>query len=228
MSQPLVIAHRGASAHHPENSLVAFAAAVELGADGVELDVRLAADGGLVVAHDPNLLDGRAVAELACADLPDGVCVLAAALAACADLLVNVEIKADGPGGGLPLVEPVLAACATWGGRALVSSFDPATVDAVHAADPAVPTAQLTFLPDRPAFELAAWVAERGHDAWHPHHATLDQAAVAAAHDAGVAVNTWTVDDPTRIAELASWDVDGVVTNDVPTALAALHHRPDR
>ena len=42
------------------------------------------------------------------------------------------------------------------------------------------------------------------------------------AHAAGLGVNTWTVDDPARIAELAAWGVDGIVTNDIPTALAAL------
>ena len=57
---PLVVAHRGASAAHPPgNTVAAFAAAVALGADWVELDVRLTADGALVVHHDPDLPDGR-------------------------------------------------------------------------------------------------------------------------------------------------------------------------
>jgi glycerophosphoryl diester phosphodiesterase len=107
-----------------------------------------------------------------------------------------------------------------WGGDVLLSSFDPATVDA--AAATGLRSAQLTFLPDRPVAELAEWMAERGLVAWHPHHALLDGAAVAAAHDAGLRVNTWTADDPDRIRELAGWGVDGIVTNDVPAALAAL------
>ena len=53
--RPLIIAHRGASAHAPENTLAAFRRAVELGADGIELDVRLAGDGVAVVFHDPSL-----------------------------------------------------------------------------------------------------------------------------------------------------------------------------
>ena len=52
---PLIIAHRGASAHAPENTLAAFRRAVEAGADGIELDVRLARDGVAVVFHDSSL-----------------------------------------------------------------------------------------------------------------------------------------------------------------------------
>jgi glycerophosphoryl diester phosphodiesterase len=135
---------------------------------------------------------------------------------------VNVEIKADGPAGGVALVAPVLDAVRAWGGEVLVSSFDPATVDEVRRLDPSVPTGQLTFLLDRPPADVIAWVAARGHAAWHPYHATLDADAVAAAHAAGLAVNTWTVDDPDRIALLVSWGVDAVVTNDVPVAREAV------
>jgi glycerophosphoryl diester phosphodiesterase len=53
--RPLVIAHRGASADHPENTLTAFAAAAEAGADLVELDARITADGAVVVLHDVDL-----------------------------------------------------------------------------------------------------------------------------------------------------------------------------
>jgi glycerophosphoryl diester phosphodiesterase len=195
-----VIAHRGASAHAPENTVEAFALAAELGADWVELDVH-DVDGVLVVSHD--------------IPAPAGAPMLAEALVACGSLGVNVEIK-DAP------VEPVLAAVRDWGGEVLVSSFDARIVDAVRAADPSVPTAQLTFLLDRPLAETLAWVVERGHRWWHPYQGIVDEATVAAAHAAGLRLNTWTVDDPVRIAELVSWGVEGIVTNDVPTARSAL------
>ena len=57
--RPLIYAHRGASADHPENTIPAFAGAAEQGADWVELDVHLAADGALVVHHDGTYADGR-------------------------------------------------------------------------------------------------------------------------------------------------------------------------
>lgn len=221
-----VVAHRGASAHAPENTLAAFELAADLGADWVELDVRATADGALAVHHDAHLPDGRAVADVAAADLPSSVPLLDAALAACGAMGVNVEIKSsrDEPGFDetRSLARPTLAAIAAWGGTVIVSSFDPAMVDRVLELDAAVPTAQLTFLLDRPADAVVERIAGRGHRWWHPHHATLDAGAIAAAHATGLGVNTWTVDDAARIAELAAWGVDGVVTNDVPTARLAL------
>src|SRR5262245_47642901 len=177
--RPIVLAHRGASAHAPENTVAAFAQAVAFGADGVELDVRASADGALAVLHDADLPDGRPVAAVVAGELPASACLLDAALEACGPLLVNVEIKADGPGGGVPLVAPVAAACRSWGGRVLVSSFDADTVDAMRVAAPELATAQLTFLQERPVTDTVAWVAGRGHVAWHPYHGTVDEAAVA-------------------------------------------------
>lgn len=222
MRPPLVIAHRGASAHAPENTIEAFALAVTLGADAVELDVRATADGALAVLHDPHLPDGTPIAQLRAAELPEAICLLDAALEACGDLLVNVEIKADGPGGGVAMVAAVVAACRAWGGETLVSSFDPATVDLLHAEAPDLPTAQLTFVLDRSVEESIAWMVGRGHAAWHPHHAALDEATVASAQAAGLQVNPWTVDDPARMSTLAAWGCDGIVTNDVPAAREAV------
>ena len=107
------------------------------------------------------------------------------------------------------------------GTGSLVSSFGMTTVDRVRALDPAVPTAFLTFVdPIGPAsIELAA---RHGHEAIHPHVATIDAGYVALAHDHGLAVNVWTVDDPERIRELADWGVDGICTNVPGIAVAAL------
>jgi len=211
----LVVGHRGASAHRRENTLEAFRHAAELGADWVELDVRVTADGALAVHHDEALPDGRAVAEVRAADLPSHVPLLDAALDACGPMGVNVEVKAAPE-------EPVVAVVRAWGGEAIVSSFDPAVVDRVRALDPGLATAQLTFLLDRPVEDVLGWIRERGHRWWHPFAPVLDGDGIAAAAAAGLGVNTWTVDDPARIAELAAWGVAGIVTNDVPTALAAL------
>lgn len=221
-----IVAHRGASARALENTLEAFALAASLGADWVELDVRATADGALAVHHDAHLPDGRAIDAVAAADLPAHVPLLAEALAACSPLGVNVEIKSspDEPGfdADRSLAEPVLATIAAWGGAVLVSSFDPAMVDRVRALDPGVPTAQLTFLHDRPAADTAAWIAARGHGWWHPFHQVVDEVLVAAAGEAGLRVNAWTVDDPARMAELAAFGVAGIVTNDVEAARRTL------
>jgi glycerophosphoryl diester phosphodiesterase len=84
--RPRIFAHRGASAVERENTVAAFAAAVAMGADGVELDVRRTADGALAVHHDAHLADGRLLVEVAAGDLPSEVPSLVEALAACGDV----------------------------------------------------------------------------------------------------------------------------------------------
>ena len=218
MVTPLVYAHRGASAAAPENTVEAFSLARRLGADGVELDVRRSLDAALVLHHDAVLPDGRIVVETGRADLPASLPDLAQALDACADLIVNIEIK------NLPhepdfdpdraVVDAVVALLEERGrrDRVLVSSFHLATVDRVKALDPEIGTGFLTFLDPSP-LEGVRYAVERGHDAIHPHHATVDEHLMAAARDAGLLVNTWTVDDPERMRELAALGVDGIVTN---------------
>lgn len=224
---PLVYGHRGASADAPENTLAAFGLARTQGADGVELDVRRCREGDMALHHDADLVDGRRIVELTRADLPETSCTLAAALDVCEGMVVNIEIK------NVPadpdhdpecrLADSVVALLHERRGRdrVIVSSFGLATVDRVRAIDPAVPTALLTFVdPIGPgAIELAA---RHGHQAIHPHVATVDAAYVRLAHDRGLAVNVWTVDDPEQIRELASWGVDGIVTNVPAIAVAAL------
>ncbi len=218
MAPPLIYAHRGASAEAPENTLEAFALAREQGADGVELDVRRTADGAMAVHHDAALADGRLIAATPRADLPPSVPTLAQALDECSGLVVNIEIK-NSPydtdhDPERRLADSVVALLEDRDGRdrVLVSSFDLRTIDRVRALDPALETGFLTFVaPDGAAgIDLAV---ERGHGAVHPHESDVVATYVARAHAAGLVVNTWTVDDPGRLAGLAGLGVDGVVTN---------------
>ena len=214
-----VIAHRGASRRAPENTVAAFQLAVELGSDGVELDARRTRDGVLVVHHDAFLSDGRPIVETSLRDLPSHVPTLGAALDACRGATVNIEIKNSD-------VEPdfdpadqvaieVLAELAERGpdsGPWLISSFRLATVDRCRALAPDVPTAWLVMQLDEAVVTTSA---ERGHVAVHPWEASVTAPMVERCHDAGLAVNVWTCDDPARAIELDSWGVDGIVT-DVP------------
>lgn len=224
-----VIAHRGASRAFPENTVAAFAAAVRVGADGVELDVRRSADGALVVRHDPTLPDGRLVANTEVAALPDWLPRLDAALDACHGISVNVEIKNLPHEPGWDATEAIavdvarLAADRPAGetGAISVSAFTLATIDAVRAAEPTVPTGWLTLAGyDQPAAVETA--ADRGHAALHPHHHGVSAAVVEAAHDAGLAVVTWTVDEPDRLRAVADMGVDAVITNVPDVALDVL------
>src|SRR5476651_1782318 len=90
-----VFAHRGCTDGFVENTLEAFGEAKRLGADGVELDVPLTADGALAIHHDPAIEGLGPVADLSVADLPAHVPLLADALAVCEGMVVKVEIKND-------------------------------------------------------------------------------------------------------------------------------------
>jgi glycerophosphoryl diester phosphodiesterase len=224
----LVLGHRGASAAFPENTLAAFTGALDQGADGVELDVRRTRDGGLAVRHDPDLPDGRLVFETEASALPGDVPSLGDALEVLTSVhLVNVEIKnwPEDPDFDPDerLAEAVVALLRARGelegGHVLVTSFHLPTIDRVHALAPDLPTGWLRIDADA---EAVAQAAAAGHRALHPHHAFVTAELVAAAHAAGLALNTWTVDDPDRIRWLADAGVDAVITNDPATALAAL------
>ena len=69
-------------------------------------------------------------------------------------------------------------------------------------------------------------VAAGGHRALHPYVLFVTEAMVTACHEAGLALNTWTCDDPDRMVELARWGVDGICTNVPDVAVSALadHH----
>ena len=223
--QTEIIAHRGASAAFPENTVEAFRGARGLGASWVELDVRRTADGRLAVHHDAHLSDGRAIVELRAAELPSRVPSLAEALDACAPLGVNVEIK-NSPNdvdfdATAALVEPVIADIRAGSVEVLVSSFHAPTLDRVRAVDPSIETGQLTFdLSDPPRTVQRAVAA--GHAALHPFDVTVTPGLVELAHEAGLRLNVWTVDDPTRMVALAEMGVDGIVTNVPDVAVSAL------
>ena len=239
-----VIGHRGAPQLAPENTLESFRALVRLGPDGVELDVRRTADGGLAVHHDAHLADGRAIVELSRRQLPAEVPDLGAALDACAGLgVVNVEIKNwpddvdfDPTFAHVDRVVDVIADRAEdERARILVSGFHLPSIDRVRERAPEVATAWLVFGPGLdgrtpegvdPVAAMVGEVADHGHRALHPHHAFVTPELVDAAHDRGVAVNTWTCDDPDRIRWLADIGVDAVVTNVPDVALAALGRAP--
>jgi len=213
---PIVIAHRGASATHPENTIEAFRAAAAVGADWVELDVRRTADGALVVHHDAHLPDGRAIVELPAEALPMSVPTLEAALDACAGMGVNIEIKNNPPDPDLDPDEYVAEATIDLlhhrDGRdeVLISSFNPATLVRVRERAGHLPTALLVVDPQPDTVEV---LLEVGHTALHPYDLFVDVALVDRCHEHGIAVNVWTVDDPARMRELLAQGVDGICTN---------------
>ena len=217
----LVIGHRGASRAEKENTPAAFRRAAEMGADGVELDVRLAADGRLVVCHDALPADPLAV---------DRLCSFGEVLDACGSMLVNVEIKNNETEAdfdpSMAVVEPVLAELASRGDpeRWLISSFSLATIDRCHAVDPQFATALLVLGAKE---RLLDKIVDSGHSALHPHVDAVDPELVDRCVERGLAVNTWTCNDAARIRELEAIGVHGVCTDVPDEALAALDRVAD-
>jgi len=214
----LVIAHRGASAAAAENTLPAFRLAGELGADWVELDARRSQDGMVVVSHNACLPDGRMIVKTNSYDLPVSMPNLAEALEECDPMGVNIEIK------NLPeepdydaqhvVSEAVAGLVQAYLGveRALVTSFNIDALDRLKAVDPTIPCGWLTFDLGDPASAIDRAVAH-GMTTINPYDATVDAALVRRAHDAGLGVNVWTVDDPERMTQLHELGVDGIITN---------------
>jgi glycerophosphoryl diester phosphodiesterase len=232
-ARPLVLAHRGACRRAPENTLEAFRVARELGADGVELDVRRTRDGVLVVSHDPVIEGFGLLVEHPFAGLRGavpGVATLEEAFDELAGLVVNVEIKcfptepdAD-PERAVARAVVELVERRALHEQVIVSSFELEVVDLVRALDSRVVTAWLTAgLAPATALPIAA---ERGHAWLHPDRASMHGAAaddaVRDAQRLGVRLDVWTVDDPDEIARLATAGVDAVITNLPDLALATL------
>lgn len=216
----LVIAHRGASAAAAENSIAAFELADAMGADGVELDVRLAPDGRLLVKHDPLPADGAVSAALPTLD---------DALSACGEMLVNVEIKNSvGEAGHDPsgaVVAPTIAALRRHGSadRWIISSFDWDTIERCRRDAPDIATA---FLVTAATAADVDRTAAAGHAALHPHEQSVTAELVRHCHRSGLAVTTWTCNDDRRIGDLAAIGVDAVCTDVPDVALRALGRPP--
>lgn len=234
----LGIAHRGASGRAPENTHAAFAAALNLGAAAIELDCQLSRDGELVVIHDETLertTDGagpvgdRTAAELRALDAGawfgpeyrgERIPRLADVLAQVRDrVLLNVEIKSARD---LGAIEPALAAlvrdeqAADW---VLFSSFH---WDAVRRMRALAPWARLGVLCDQdPARGAMALASELRAEAVIPGRRWMHAGVVDAAHERGLAVWVWTVNEPGEMRRLAALGVDAIFS-DWPERFAAV------
>ena len=229
----LVIAHRGASAYAPENTLPAFELAARQGADMIELDVQRSADGVLVIFHDDTTerWDGRArlasdctLAELLALDI--GGAKVATLAETCAfarerGMRMNVELK--GAGFGAEVARMLRAERVE--DLVLVSSFEEAALMEFAAASPTLPRAYLmgteTYNPAvriREGWPFSA-LRRTGSSAWHPaYDLPLLAWLIPRVRRAGFQVNVWTVDDPQWMRKLVEIGVDGIIT-DTPDVL---------
>lgn len=231
--RPWVYGHRGSSGE-PENTLSAFEKAARDGADGIELDVRLSADGELVVMHDGAFdrvtggRDLRRVAELPYEEIrridvgggeraPRLSEVLS--LARGRNLRVNVEMKH-----GVPQRMPLAHATAR-----LLSAVDPFHPIIVSSFDPLILATFATLLPRIPRAllvhrskwsTLALETGQVWRDGLHVERTLTRSATIQRLSRRGLLLNIWTVNDPREAIDLAAMGVDGIIS-DVPGLIRA-------
>jgi len=233
-SRPIIFGHRGASAHAPENTLVAFELAVQQGADGIELDVKLTADGHVVVIHDPTTdrttgVQGRVkdmtLAELRSLDAGnffseksrgEKIPTLEEVFEVVGQrTFINVELTNY----ATPrdhLSESVCMLVKKFGlqKRVLFSSFLPSNLSKARSYLPFVPVGLLAM----PGI-LGLWARSFGfafgkYDALHPSLKNVTQQQIYFAHRLGKRINVWTVNEEADMRRLFKWGVDGIFTDD--------------
>jgi glycerophosphoryl diester phosphodiesterase len=228
--RPLVISHRTQMGSMPENTIAGIEAALAVGADGVEVDVRVSSDGVAVLHHDETLErtagDARALAGLTAARLarlhvadphgtvgPQPIPTLERALEAVGGrCLLVIELKEPRAVRAVArLVRRAGAAAWCW-----VWAFDPTVALASRRALPEVPVSLLVapgtdrrFGYDSP-FDLAV---RSGFAGVSLERGLADAVAVDGGHRRGLAVYSWTADEPEALHALAAADIDAICSN---------------
>jgi glycerophosphoryl diester phosphodiesterase len=213
-----VYAHRGAHVSERENTLASFRAAVALGVDGVELDVRRTRDGVLVVHHDP-AVDSHPIAQSVRSALPDFVPTLEEALVSLEGVTVNVEIK-NGRGASEiydehgDLARQVLTTIddAGWTERVSISCFDLGTCAYVRSTNREISVAWLLW--DVAIGDALVQAHLLGFNAVNPHFSTVDEEVVTRARDLQLDVNVWTVNALEDLERMAALHVACIITDD--------------
>jgi glycerophosphoryl diester phosphodiesterase len=243
-----VVAHRGASAVAPENTLDAFDEAISAGADAVEFDVRLSLDGVVFLMHDADVsrttdgvgsierMTAEQISELTIVSGRSGstrVPSLEETLAHLSGrIAVDVELKnipgePDFDPAAEPLVEATLAALEGFDGEALISSFNPFSLMRVLEVSSGSAVGLLST-DDVDPEASAAFASDKGFGWILPGRGALGVRAaelISRAHSIDVRVGTWVVDDPIQARALIAAGVDAIATND-PSAIVAARDRP--
>jgi glycerophosphoryl diester phosphodiesterase len=240
--RPLIFAHRGGCALGPENTLAAFDLGLQAGADGLELDVHLAADGVPVVHHDDTLdrttsdsgpLAARTAAELAQTDAGCrfgrggefpfrkkgvGIPSLRDVLRRYPDVPIVIELKVDSAELGEAVAREVRLADAV--DRVCVAGFDTRSIAAARQALPEMASsASRTEVRLAVIRGFARWPIRRAHYGGYqvPERngriRIVSPRFVRDAHDAGFKVHVWTVDEELDIRRLLQWGVDGLISD---------------
>ncbi|NHI89943.1 MAG: glycerophosphodiester phosphodiesterase [Candidatus Thorarchaeota archaeon] len=218
ITNQLVIAHKGASGYFPENTILSFKNAWNMGAHMIELDVHETLDGKLVCIHDSTVerttngtgavhaLDYRELAEFDAGN-GESVPLLEDVLKfAFGRLQVNIELKVIGVEQEvINLVERHEMVP-----NILVSSFLHATLQTIYELNESIATA---ILVKEPIEDIISYALGFNVNAVNPHHRLITRELVEDLHSASLKVYPWTVNDSPRMKTLYSLGVDGVVTD---------------
>lgn len=233
--QTKIIGHRGGAAGYPENTLASFKKAVEIGADGVEFDVQLTADGEVVVIHDElidrtmngsGLVKDYKLSELRQLNVgefyspefkEEKIPTLAEVLEVVKDLeVINIELKnyLSYP----ELEEKVLKLVEQFEIRekVIISSFNHYSLQKIKKLQPEIKTGCLLM---SKMINAPDYAFKRGFEALHLHFLTADQETVDKAHFMGMQLNVYTVNFPDAVSELLEKGVDMIMTDDLEMAL---------
>lgn len=240
---PRVLAHRGLALEAPENTLLAFAKSMAIGVVDLETDVHESSDGVAIISHDPTLerVAGRKVRvnhltapELRRVDLGDGqnFATLEEALDAFPDARFNIDVKSSGA------IEPTINAVRAVNAvnRVLVSSFSEARQRATVKGLPGVATSasmgamarvlavSKLGLTKRVVSMLAGYDALQIPERWKGVR-IVSPPLIQSAHDAGIEVHVWTVNEPDDMHRLLDLGVDGLVTDRADLAVEIIRSR---
>ncbi len=239
MSKTMIQAHRGASAYAPENTLPSFRLAVEMGADGIECDIHLTKDGRFVVCHDHTVdrtssgsgeIADLTLAEIKALDFGSKfdakfTGIQAPTLEEMLDVVrvmkvINIEIKRfEHPMGLDASLNLFYSILEKYGivKRTIVSSFDKIALKRLKELHGDVYTCLLYDRMKSPA----ATAQKLGCSAIHPYYGFLSKRTVISAHNRGMKVNCWTVDDADEVTYMIRLGCDGIITNRPDTAIKA-------
>ena len=241
LSRPVIFAHRGASAHAPENTIAAFELALAQGADAIELDVKLTSDGYVIVHHDDTVnrttngtgrIKDLSLAALRTLDAGSSfsekfkgekIPTLEEVFETVGKrTFINVELtnyktRRDS------LVETVcmLVKKHRMQKRVIFSSFFASNLSKARSYLPEVPRGLLAL-----SGFLGAWARSFGfvfgkYEALHPHLHDMTQQEVARVHRLNRRIHVWTVNREEDMRRLFGWDVDGIFTDDPQLAVQA-------
>lgn len=219
----LKIGHRGAKGHEPENTIVAFQKAIDLGCDGIELDVHLSLDKEIIVIHDETIdrttngtgfVDQMTLSELKKFridnnhEIPtlDEVCAILNH-----NMLINIELKSFETAEKVIefIVKSILEKNYTYQ-NFIISSFDWSALTFCHAKARGI---LLGVLTDNSIESAVSFAKKINAFAINPHYKLLNEANVKLIHDNGFKIHPWTVNELKDINKMKILKVDGIISD---------------